>query len=100
MHNILILHSCIIIVKHVTVGSHFSLWCLIRSDQLKVPPAVWDPAQPGITNSMLVDHVRYLAAGGNMKNAKAFNNCISKPFFPELDLSQVCNSTYLGLHIS
>ena len=73
-----------------SIGRHCCLWCHIRSDQLKLQPASRGPIQPRSTHSIVSDHDRFMAAGGNIKNAKSFNNCISRPFFPQLYLSQVC----------
>ena len=37
---------------------------------------------------MLDDNERFIKAGGDIKNAKEYNNCISKPFF-SITISQV-----------
>ncbi|KAL5489082.1 hypothetical protein EMCRGX_G018133 [Ephydatia muelleri] len=45
---------------------------------------------------MLADYQRFIASGGDIKNAKYYNNCINEPFF-KIPLSQVCVP---GLHIT
>ena len=85
-----------LLVSHVLSGRHCCLWCLVRSDQLKVPPSLRGPVQLRTTESIVRDHERFTDAGGNLRNAKAYNNCICQPFFPTLDLTQVrtCSHTY------
>lgn len=39
-------------------------------------------------DTMLADHQRFVASGGDIKNAKHYNNCINEPFF-NIPLSQV-----------
>ncbi len=69
-------------------GRHRCLWCLIGSDTLKIPRQ--DRGRhtlrtlPGITE----DLNRFLASGGNIKNAKHFNNVMGSHFF-DVDLDNV-----------
>ena len=74
-------------------GRHCCLWCLARSDQLKNPPSSFTLR---MTDTIISDHHRFVAAGANLKRAKEFNNSIDEPFFRELPIDQVntCNITF------
>ena len=67
------------------IGRHPCLWCLRRSDDLK---KFTSPGDERTTEGILRDHQQFLRAGGNLKEAKNYNNAVNEPFF-KLPLSQV-----------
>ena len=73
--------------------SQVAIWCLVRSDQLKVPPSPCGPVQLRTTEWIVRDHERFADAGGNLRNAKAYNKCICQPFF-HLTQVRTCSHTY------
>ena len=77
----------------LSLGRHCCLWCLIRTDQLKLPPSQCGSVETRTTDSIMRDYHNFVENGGNIKNAKLYNNVICKPFFPSIDLSQVKKPT-------
>lgn len=81
------------LLSHITIslckGRHCCLWCLVKSDQLKIAPSVRGPVQQRTTESIVQDHTNFVCDGQNMKRAKLFNNAINNPFFPCIPLDQV-----------
>ena len=78
--------STVVYGKHVVdvLGRHCCLWCHIRTDQLKTPPTVHGPILLRSSESIVEDYKRFIEAGGNIKKAKAFNNCIYAHHFPPI----------------
>ena len=72
-------------------GRHPCLWCLIKSCEMKIPLSSRGHSTKRTVEGILNDHQKFLSAGGNLKKAKLFNNCISKPFF-NIPISQVHTS--------
>ena len=64
------------------------LWCTISCDQLKVPPSERDPTPKRTLSGLKSDYLHFMAAGGNIKKAKLFNNVIAAPLY-EVELDQV-----------
>lgn len=80
----------------ILIGRHCCLWCLIKSEELKNPPA---NVPSRSTGSILSDHRSFIADGGNLKRAKNFNNCVREPFF-KIPLNQVRIDTINISHYS
>ena len=70
-------------------GRHRCLWCQISSDALKFPRA-----QRGRIAPRTLQGIQDEASGGNLKNAKNFNNVIG-PHFLDIELDQVCKNIAL-----
>ena len=70
------------------IGEKPCLWCLITLEELAIPLTIRGPCIRRTLASIVADHNRFLLSGGNLKNAKNFNNCIDEPFF-NIELSQV-----------
>ena len=77
------------ITQKYTPGRHCCLWCLIKGEQLAIPQQQRGSVMLRTTESIVEDHHRFLADGGNIKKAKYFNNAIGLPIFPIIPLSQV-----------
>lgn len=74
---------------HPPAGRHCCLYCTIASDQMKVPPA--SRAKQVTTRtleSLKADHARFMGGGGNIKQAKFYNNVIC-PLYFDIPLDQV-----------
>ena len=69
-------------------GRHCCLWCHIRTNDMQVPRKTRGPSRERSLDTLAHDHQQYLAAGGNIRNAKDFNNVIG-PYFFEIPLNQV-----------
>ena len=67
--------------KHVQnpPGRHCCLWCLIPQTQLKVPLSQRGRFPSRSLDLLRADHERFLASGGNLKDAKLYNNSIGIP---------------------
>ena len=63
------------------IGKHCCLYCTIDKDSLRVPLAERGPFPARTLETLESDHARFMAAGGNLKNAKMFNNAIGTAFF-------------------
>ena len=72
----------------VTSGRHCCLWCHIASSSLKIPLSVRGRSLDRTLQTLRSDHDKFLQAGGNIKNAKHFNNEIDKAMF-DIPLMQV-----------
>ncbi len=79
----------------INLGRHCCLWCDVNADRLKEPRASRKkPTKPTDTinqrslQGIKDDHKRFLDDGGNLKNAKLFNNVICPNFF-DIELEQV-----------
>eukprot|EP00731_Ephydatia_muelleri_P019270 Em0012g95a len=77
-------------------GKHPCLWCLVTLDQLQTSSPTSRLCARRSLETMLADYQWFIASGGDIKNAKYYNNCINEPFF-KIPLSQVCVP---GLHIT
>ena len=55
---------------------------------MKVPLSCRGPSTRRTVEGILDDHQTFLSAGGDLKKAKQFNNCMSEPFF-KIPISQV-----------
>jgi hypothetical protein len=55
---------------------------------LKVTPAARAPVQPRTLESLKADYARFMANGGNIKQAKKYNNVIC-PYYFDIPLDQV-----------
>ena len=64
------------------------LWCLVTLDQLRTSSPTSRLCARRSLETMLADYQRFIASGGDIKNAKYYNNCINEPFF-KIPLSQV-----------
>lgn len=73
----------------VTLGRHCCIYCLIRQDQLNIPPEVRGAISLRTIESICRDHKRFLDSGAKLNNAKHHNNCINEPFFNNFPLTQV-----------
>lgn len=69
-------------------GRHCCLWCLIKSESMKIPRGVRGRSAPRTLASIKADHDRYNADGSNLKKAKFFNNVIDTTFF-DIEVDQV-----------
>ena len=72
---------------------HMRLFSTIPGHQIQLfadHSAVRGPILLRSSRSIVEDYKWFIEAGGNIKNAKAFNNCMCTPFPPNLDISQVC----------
>ena len=72
----------------LTSGRHCCLWCHITSASLKIPLSVRGRSLNRTLQTLRSDHDKFLQAGGNIKNAKHFNNVIDKAMF-DIPLMQV-----------
>ena len=73
-----------------TTGKHCCLWCLVTSEELKSPPSSVGCRTAG---NIVTDFSRFQAAGGDLKKAKEFNNCVREPFLKKILLTQVGTMT-------
>lgn len=69
-------------------GRHCCLWCLIKSDSMKIPRGVRGRSSPRTLTSIKDDHDRYCVDGSNLKKAKEYNNVIGTTFF-DIEIDQV-----------
>lgn len=72
----------------VQPGRHPCIWCVIKSADMKIPLSSRGAATKRTVQGIKDDHQRFLEAGGDIKKAKEFNNCILEPLF-DIPLSQV-----------
>eukprot|EP00731_Ephydatia_muelleri_P005361 Em0002g1537a len=68
-------------------GKQPCLFCLITLDQLGMSVDRRGSCVPRSLDSIILDHQSFIEAGGNLKRAKWYNNCIHDPFF-NIPLSQ------------
>ncbi len=71
-HTIRDLHS---------IGKYNCLWCLITSDQLKIPLETRGKCTKRSLESLRTDHDSFQRAGGQLKNAKFHHNAIEEYLF-------------------
>ena len=71
-----------------TAGRHCCLWCHIKSSDLKIPLSDRGRSPDRTLQNLKSDNHKFLQAGGNIKNAKHFNNVIDKAMF-DIPLTQV-----------
>ena len=64
---------------HTYTGRHNCLWCTITSARLKEPLHVRGRQPTRTLGTIKADNQLFIAAGGHLKNAKHFNNCIREP---------------------
>ena len=69
---------------YLSTGRHCCLWCLVPSSDLQRCTFYQRRTLAGIEQ----DHARFLAAGGDIRRAKHFNNVIHRPIF-NIELDQV-----------
>lgn len=69
-------------------GRHCCLWCLIKSDLMKIPRGVRGRSPLRTLASITTDHNRYCTAGSNLKKAKEYNNVIGTTFL-DIEIDQV-----------
>ncbi len=74
--------------QQTKTGRHCCILCEIRQDQLKVPKEDRPPIPERTLATLLKDHSIFMKHGGNIKNAKHYNNAILPPFF-DIPLEQV-----------
>lgn len=68
------------------------MFCLVTLDELKTSSPSSVQCTRRTLDTILADHQRFIASGGDIKNAKHYNNCINEPFF-NIPLSQVLQYT-------
>ena len=88
-----IIHTC----NHnqlTLTGRHCCLWCEIAHSDLKTPLATRNRSKERTLATIKSDHQRFIASGGNIKNAKDYNNAIGEPLLWSL----VLYYTYVGMH--
>eukprot|EP00731_Ephydatia_muelleri_P022828 Em0015g411a len=68
-------------------GKQLCLFCLITLDQLGMSVDRRGSCVPCSLDSIILDHQSFIEAGGNLKRAKWYNNCIHDSFF-NIPLSQ------------
>ena len=71
-----------------TAGRHCCLWCHIKSSDLKIPLSDRGRSPDRTLQNLKSDNHKFLLTGGNIKNAKHFNNVIDKAMF-DIPLTQV-----------
>jgi CRISPR/Cas system-associated protein Cas10 (large subunit of type III CRISPR-Cas system) len=72
-------------------GRHRCLWCEIPSDALKTPREERGRHTARTLERIKSDYSEFLSSGGNVKNAKKFNNVMGEHFM-EVALDQVGNT--------
>ena len=85
-----------IVAKHIfntlsalpKTGRHSCLWCLIKSSDMRTPLSSRGESTRRTVQGIIDDHERFVKAGGDIRKAKEYNNCIAKPFF-DIPISQV-----------
>lgn len=94
-------------------GRHNCLWCLITSEELKIPIATRGAKPPRTLQGIKDDYARFLANGGIHTKVKEFNNAMAPHFF-DIEIQQVqhylmhvhnsnsnlCQICLPGLHIT
>eukprot|EP00731_Ephydatia_muelleri_P038374 Em0736g4a len=89
--ELLLFHSSCPMVKKgfvgLLMGKQPCLFCLITLDQLGMSVDRRGSCVPRSLDSIILDHQSFIEAGGNLKRAKWYNNCIHDPFF-NIPLSQ------------
>ena len=85
--------------NYSTIGRQPCLWCCIPSSELKVPPQQRRSWPFRTLDSLHQDHQRFMAAGGDFRKVKHFNNSIAQPLF-NIEVNQVlCTYTmYMYVH--
>ena len=75
-------------------GRHCCLWCHIRQDQLKseLTPGLLASSNLHTLDTIINDHNRFVANGGDHKRAKDYHNALCEPFF-DIPLNQVTIAT-------
>ena len=73
-------------IKKNLLGKHCCLWCLCTKEDIQLPSISAIVHQT--TESIFEDYKKVISFGGNLRNAKTFNNIVRKPFF-RIPLSQV-----------
>ena len=85
------------IMKNIS-GRHNCLWCLITSSRLKEPLAQRGRLPERSLDSLTSDHSKFVSSGGDIRNAKSYNNVIENYFF-DIPLENVgeyaVNITYI-----
>ena len=91
-HQVYIVYIiCIIIKNYLCVsGRHSCLWCHICTDQMKIPKNIRGLQRERSLDTLAYDYQQFLAAGGDIRNAKKHNNVIG-PYFFDIPLDQVHN---------
>ena len=76
--------------ENTLTGHHCCLWCHIRQDQLKseITPALLASSNFRTLDTIINDHNRFVANGGDHKKVKDYNNALYEPFF-DIPLDQV-----------
>ena len=67
---------------------HSCLWCLIKSNDMRIPLSSRGDSARRTVQGMVADNERFVKAGGDIWMAREYNNCIAKPFF-DIPISQV-----------
>lgn len=86
----------LILYKHKTGGRHCCLFCNITSKELQVSLATRGNYEKRTLLTLKSDYDKFQAAGGNIKDAKHFNNVIDEVMF-NVPIEQVALP---ALHIS
>ena len=79
------------------LGRYPCLWCAIRADEMKVPRHVRGQCPSCTLESLDFNFQQFQTAGrGDTRQAKIFNNVVSRPFF-DIPLNQVY--TYIHMYV-
>lgn len=81
--------SATCLAYHMGLGRHNCLWCLITSEQLKIPLTTRGAKPPRTLQSIKDDYARFLSNGGVHARAKEYNNAMA-PHFLVRSVHQAC----------
>ena len=70
------------------LGRHNCLWCEIRADKLKIPRSERGLSKKRSLATLENDYAGFMAAGGDIRQAKNHNNVIN-PYLFAIPLNQV-----------
>ena len=73
-------------IKKILLRKHCCLWCLCTKEDIQLPSI--SAIVHRTTESIFEDYKMFVSSGGNLRNAKTFNNVVRKPFF-RIPLSRV-----------
>lgn len=79
---------------HDFLGHHCCLWCLIGSTSLKVPRTQRQRSPSRTLDGLKEDYARFCASGGNLDNAKFYNNVIGTNIL-DIPIDQVHLSNHM-----
>ena len=84
-------------VHELLTGRHPCLWCEIRADEMSTPASMREPSKPRSLQSLEADYSAFVAAGGDIRRAKNYNNVIA-PYFFKITLDQVYTCIHTCTH--